>query len=297
MFGRRSDLPLAHDQSSRFVPWLILLMVYLSTLALAGIVVLEDAIGRWDRDLSGTLTLHIAPAERGTSDAQTMRRRAEEAVRLLQATPGVAGADILELEQVTELLEPWLGPGDLARELPLPVLVDVTLHPGAEIDLEAVAARLAQRVPGAVLDAPRTWLRDLMALARSVEAIAIGVVLLIGLVAMATVVFVTRTGLEVHQEVVEVLHLIGARDSYVARQFQHHAFVLSLKGGIIGLFLAVLTLVILGHLGGRLEATLLPQISLTVAGWASLVIVPIWATAIAMVTARLTVLRTLARLL
>ncbi|MCI0451490.1 MAG: alcohol dehydrogenase catalytic domain-containing protein, partial [Candidatus Latescibacteria bacterium] len=41
---------------------------------------------------------------------------------------------------------------------------------------------------------------------------------IIGLAAILIVIFVTRTGLAIHRRVIEIVHLVGARDSYIARQ-------------------------------------------------------------------------------
>ena len=41
---------------------------------------------------------------------------------------------------------------------------------------------------------------------------------LIGICAIAIVVFATRAALEANREIVAVLHLVGARDGFIARQ-------------------------------------------------------------------------------
>src|SRR3546814_8077793 len=64
---------------------------------------------------------------------------------------------------------------------------------------------------------------------------ALVVVLLVVLAASIMVAFVPRMGLAAHQRSIELLHMIGAQDSYVARQFQNHALRLGLRGGLIGL--------------------------------------------------------------
>ena len=292
MIRYRPDLPLRGDQASRFLPWLIVLMVYLAALALAGVVVIEQAVGEWRRELTGSLTIHIAaPADAEDRDHQA---RLDLALEIVRATPGIARADFLTRAQVMELLAPWLGAALGLEHLPLPTLIDVVRAPGTTLDGDALQTRLAAAMPGAAVDDHGLWLGGLMTLARTGEAIALGIVLLIGLVAVASVVFITRTGLAVHQEVVEVLHLVGARDAYVARQFQLQAFGLSLRGGLIGLALAVATLVAIGQLGRESAELLAPGLALSVGAWLALLAVPLAAAAIAMMTARFTVLRTLA---
>ena len=82
----------------------------------------------------------------------------------------------------------------------------------------------------------------------------ISILALIGLATIGTVIFTTRTGLAVHQEAIEVLHLIGAQDSYIARQFATRALMLALRGGLIGLALAVPTLIAIGILSAAMDA-------------------------------------------
>jgi cell division transport system permease protein len=100
----------------------------------------------------------------------------------------------------------------------------------------------------------------------------------------------------VHREVIEVLHLIGARDSYVAGQFERHALVLGLRGAALGFGLAVATLFGLGGAAAAIEAPLLPAFAFEAWGWGALGALPLAMALVVMATARLTVLRALARM-
>ncbi len=294
MVRRRSDLPLEKDGSGRFLPWLIALMVYLACLSLAGSITLSDASERWRVGLTGTLTVQIAAPEGAAEGEDALAVSA--ALDVLRATPGIETARKMPRDEVVALIEPWLGRGNVARDLPVPTLIDVTLTPTAEIDTIGLAIQLERAAPGARLDDHKVWIGRLARLSATVGAIATAIVGLIAAAAAATVVFATRTGLAVHQSVIEVLHIIGARDSYIARQFQGHAMSLALRGGLLGLILAGLTLGLLGGLAGQLEGPLLPQLTLTPVLWGGLAALPLGAAIIATVTARLTVLQALRRM-
>jgi len=293
---RSSDLALQRDASSRLLPWLIAFMVWLAAIALAGAMVLSTAGAKWRSGLAGTLTVQIVPV--GGEGPEALDERTRAALSLLRATAGVERAEALPEEHVLKLLEPWIGKGAFAGELglPLPRLIDVRVAEGAALDTAALGARLAASVPGAALDDHGVWLDRLLALAGAVEGVAYAVLALIGLAAVATVVFTTRTGLVIHQDEIELLHLIGAQDSYVARQFERHALGIGLRGGLAGLGLAVATLLLIGTLAGRIETGLLPPLSLSVVQWAGLAGLAIAAALISVMTARFTVMRALARM-
>ena len=52
--------------------------------------------------------------------------------------------------------------------------------------------------------------------------------------------FATRGAMAGNREIIEVLHFVGAADSYISRQFQAHFLRLGLRGGLIGGALAAL---------------------------------------------------------
>jgi cell division transport system permease protein len=304
MFTRRSDLQLERDSLGRFLPWLIAFMVYLSILALAGMLALDDVAGRWDRGMSGTMTVQMTPSPNaGGSSAAALKaekrddKKLQAALGVLKTTPGVARAEILGEDKLMALLEPWLGGGAFGADLPLPRLIDIELKSGAEIDMATLERRLKAAAPGAIVDDHGIWLEHLINLIQTVKALALAVLIFIALATTATVIFATRTGLAIHSEAIEVLHLIGAQDSYIARQFASRALMLGLRGGVIGLLLALPTLWGIGTLARSLQSGLLPEFSLGIAHWAILGCLPVVVALIAMISARLTVMKTLARML
>jgi cell division transport system permease protein len=293
MFASRSDLPLDKDALSRFLPWLIAFMVFLAVLAMAGMLVLNSTASRWDQGISGTLTIQLIP----TDDPEEDDERLQKVLSIIAQTPEVDRYETLSDDRLLKLLEPWLGITESARDLPLPRLVDVELKPDAKLDAEALKKRLQAQVTGVGVDDHRIWLKRLVRLIQTVEGLATLVLVFIALATIGTVVFTTRTGLAIHREAIEVLHLIGAQDSYVAQQFASRALMLGLKGGVIGLALALPTLMGINTLAQQMDSTLLPDVTLGLAHWTAVAALPVVVSLIAMLTARLTVMNTLSRML
>jgi len=292
MLVRHSDLPLARDDSGRFLPWLIAFMVYLAALAATSAIAMQKVAARWDQGLAGRFTVQVPPPESGAETVADIKAVLE----LLANTPGVASAEVLDESEVGALLEPWLGAGVMEQNLPLPRLIAVVVAGDSPPDPAALSARLSRIAPGTVVDDHQRWLGNLLAFARTIELVSILVVIAVGAIAVVSVVFVTRTGLSIHRQVIDLLHLIGAHDTYIARQFQLHALDLGLRGGLIGLGLAMFTVLLLGFLMGRSDSSLLPDLSLSFSEWLVLLLLPLATALIAMVTAWFTVLRTLSRL-
>ena len=293
MFSHRSDLPLDKDEHSRFLPWLIAFMVFLSILAVAGMLVLNATATRWDKGVRGTLTVQVVPSD----DAANDEARLNAVLTVLATSPEIARYHALDKSHLIRLLEPWVGDAAASGELPLPQLIDVELRPATGFGAAALDKRLKAQVKGVNIDDHRVWLDRLVRMIETFEALALVVLLFIVLATVGTVIFTTRTGLAIHREAIEVLHLIGAHDNYIARQFSRRALGLGIKGGILGLFLALPTLWFLAHLAQDLDQRLLPDIGFDTIHWVMLVALPVSVALIAMVTARMTVLRNLSKML
>jgi cell division transport system permease protein len=291
--ARLPDLTPDDEGASRLLPWVVAVMAFLAALAAAGGVALDKAARDWRTGLAGALTVEVpAPAQEGESQ----ERRAAAVVDALRGTAGVREARMLGDEEMAALLEPWLGRGAAVDALPLPRLIDVTLDESHPPDLDFLARRIAQAAPGARLDDHKLWLDRLTGLARATEAAAATAVALIGLALAAVVVFATRAAFAAHAEIIELLHLIGARDGQIAGHFQRRAMLMALKGGLLGLALAALTLGLLARFSQGLELPFGPRALLAPTGLVALALVPAATAAVAWITARFTVLRALARM-
>jgi cell division transport system permease protein len=289
----RSDLPLGGDGSARFLPWIMGCMVYLAALALAATMGADRLADRWRSDLSGTFSIQIPP--NASSTPSERERLLGDIVDSVTKMPEVAHVHVVDDAEKQKLLEPWLGPGGLPEDVRLPDLVVVQLRQDAPSGIEAVKVRVAALTPDATFEDHARWQGDMLAFTHSIELLASIIIGLIAAAAVTTVIFVTKTGLSIHRRVIEIVHLVGARDSYIARQFLMHSMRLGLIGGIGGAGLAGLTLIGLDRLLGNTQTSLLPTLALDLNQWLTLAVVPIAVSIVAMITAHLTVLYVLGR--
>jgi cell division transport system permease protein len=286
-----TDLNLDRDASGRFMPWVVAVMVFLATMALVGTLAIEQATRHWRQSVEGRLTVQVAAIE-----GDPMAARLERALALVRATPGVTAAAPLDRAAVEALLAPWLGAENLTADLPLPNLIDVRFAADSAFDVGALNERLAA-VPGARADDPRPWLDRVARLAALLRAVGFAVVGLIALATVAMVVFATRAGLAAHRDAIEVLHTIGASDGYIARSFQSHVFGLATLGALPGVAAALAVLYAIGAGAMRIEAALAPTVAFGVVEWASIAALPATTVVLAMLTAHLTVLGHLRRMM
>lgn len=278
----------ARDSGDLFVAWAIALKTFFATLCLAALISLDTAADRWRAGDMAAVTVYLpsgAAPETAEAAAETMR-----------LTPGVESAELMTPEAVAALLAPVLG-RDLPADLPLPVPIDVRVAPGRIVDWTEAEARLNLAAPGAALDAGADRVRRLVAFARVAQAIAAAALAFAAAVAVIAAAFATRAGLAARRDAVELVHWLGAEDRDIVRSFQRRALSLGLRGGAIGTGAAAAALLALGHVARRLDARLLLDLDLPTLAWGAFALVPLAGALAAVLAARVTARRAVARML
>ncbi len=207
----------------------VAIMTFLASLTTGAVMLVRASASDWQSEIAREVTIQIRPAPGRDLDAE-----AQKAAEIARAFPGIAEVRPYSKEESARLLEPWLGTGLSLEDLPVPRVLVLRLVAGQPADLVGLRKVLSERITGASLDDHRGWIDRMRAMAAT--AVFTGVVILVLMLAatILSVGFATRGAMATNRPVIEVLHLIGAKDSFIARQFQRHFLLLGLKGGIIG---------------------------------------------------------------
>lgn len=208
-------------------------MAFLTVFALALSLASGRLADRWASELARAATLRIsAPADQRA--AQT-----EAALNILRQTPGVAEARPLSKEEQAALLAPWFGADAGLEALPVPQLIEVQADSNG-YDARGLQLRLTAEVPGAVLDDHARWREPLVEAARSLRMLGIVSILLIGGATAAMITLAANAALAANRQVIEVLRLVGAQDSYIAHAFVRRFTLRALTGAAAGVALGMI---------------------------------------------------------
>ncbi len=277
------------------MPWVIAIVIALTVIAAASGLGLRNAAKRASADLNGGVTVQIVSASPAARNAQ-----ATAALAALQTMPGVASAQRVAQDQLDTLLEPWLGtrPGDTIDDLPIPALIDLRLTGTATPErIRALRDRLAGVAPAARVDAQAGWLTPVFRAIATLQWLAGGLIALLAIATVAAVVLAARTALVNQRETIEIVHMLGGTDAQIARVFQRAAAMEAAAGGIIGLIAGVVAIVVLSGQFSSLGSGMAAGAVLGWTDWLVIALIPIGGVVLAVVTARLTVLSALRRML
>ena len=215
---------------------------------------------------------------------------------MLEDDKTIETVTVLSEAEIIALISPWLGDDIDTQTTPFPGIISLTFYKQADINKAALITNIQHIAPQARLDTHESWLNDVLRLTNSLRFAAYVIVLVIGLTTIVAIAGAVRARLSAYKEDLELLHLMGAQDNYIARQLQRHTMILALQGSFLGFVFGLILLGIMAWLLSSKDLTLIPEFTLDGGQKIILFLIPIIISVMAMGTARLTVLRTLKQL-
>ena len=225
--------------------FVVAVLCFLACLTAMGVIAADRAARGWTGQLTGEATVIVRPRGGETPDAAAAR-----GAEALAGVTGVTEARALEPAKAYDLIRPWLGDVSDLADLPVPRLVAVSLDPKRPATAQALRQALKSQDVDATVDDHSVWIKDIRRAGGVVRWLGTGVFALIATAAAAVIAFATRAGLAARRDVVEVLHLAGAEDGYIARLFQVRFARLAGVAGLMGAAGAGLVGAILRLMGG-----------------------------------------------
>ncbi len=297
--ARKQELPLKSDGSSLFLQIMISIAVFIFAITLSGVLSINSMLYNWNQSILGSLTVQVMPSNNTNKEkarAETLAHQ-DKAIEFLKTVKGVEKVTPLQDEQLQKLIRPWLGDGVDINGLPMPRIIDVKISPDADIDFGDLAARLNEATPMASIDNHKLWLSKLIKFADGLKMLALTVLILVIMVSSGAIFYTTQTSLGLHKNIIEILHIMGAKDTYVAQQYARRTGFLGLTGGLFGLFFAIPTIFLIASLAQQIEGGIISEAKLTTQAWGMIFTLPLLSGLIAMATAYYTVKQTLQKML
>lgn len=213
----------------------VAIMTFLASMTTGVVLLVRASAAEWQSDVASELTIQVRPSP--GRDIERDLRAVTDAVR---GQPGILDVRPFSKEESAKLLEPWLGTGLSLDDLPVPRVIVARIAPGGTPDLVALRRAVAQAAPAASVDDHRAWIERMRSMTGAIVLAGTAVLVLVIIATVISVSFATKGAMAANRPIVEVLHFVGAKDSYIANHFLRHFLRLGLEGGLIGGLAAML---------------------------------------------------------
>jgi cell division transport system permease protein len=235
-FGSPGPILPRDSVTGRSLVAVIAIMSFLAALTVGAVRIAHTSTDAWHNELAREITIQVKPSEGRNLEAEV-----QKAVALAQKTPGVTEARAYTKQESEKLLEPWLGSSKELQSLPVPRLIRVRVANLTPENIADLQRTLSENVAGAVVNDHRAFSSRLSTISNTATLTGMTILVLVLLATVLSVSFATRGAVAANRAVLEVLHFVGARDSYIANILQRHFLEVGLKGGGVAALLFALS--------------------------------------------------------
>ena len=286
--SRETELLPSDNARESALFFVVAALCFLAVLAALTAKATYGAATSWTSEVEGQITVQIVDAD---------LRDAEAALDIVSSVSGVSEAFIVPQDELKAKVSAAMNVSEV------PAAIDSLLPIAIEANGGAEASKTAKKIQSDLLAAgfaaevgvAADWVGDARRALGVLRISALVAVALLALTGLAVIAFATHAALLAQKSTVNVLHLSGATDRFVANLFERRFWLLGLRSGAIGALAALgATAFMIFMLGSSQRVGLLPQLSLDVTDFLILLLTPIIAGIAARFAARQTVMHTLA---
>ena len=295
---RRNEIPTDDEETSVFMYVLSSIYMYLFVVVLAMVMAINTMVTNWEKDILGAVTIQVSPIEDENKkiDVAKTEEQLNKVLQYVENAKGVKSVHILDNKTVERLMTPWLGNKIDVESLPIPRLLDVQLKEDAEINYDEMTQGLHKVSANASIDNHRLWLNRLLKFAASLKTLALCVLLMVAGICAFSIYYSARTSLGINLNSIEILHIIGAKDDYIAKQYAKSYAKIGFFSGVIGLIFAIPSIVLVSKYSISTGSGLLNGAGLSAFHWFFMMTTPLFSLFYAMGTAYYTVRKSLEKM-
>lgn len=252
-FKTSDGLKLHRALPGQYLIPLVAAMAFLAALSIAGAYASQQLANRWSAGAASTVILQIPPPSNAPiSDTQTTspppaQTKVQLVLALLSKSKELASVHQLTDKEIDELLAPWLHESIQSFALPIPIVIELHLKNDPPLS-DTLQKSLKEIVPDISIEQSNFWNQRLNALANSLQTSAFLALLIVISVAATVIALSTRNGLIQCRQTIEILHNLGASDTYIALRFASRSAYLASIGGAIGSIFSIPLLLFLTYL-------------------------------------------------
>ncbi len=229
--ARAMSAPIVQPASvaGRALTVVIAIMCFLACLTAGAVYIVNQSANDWFADIASEVTVQVIPVE-----AAEFEKKVTLVSLFLAKQAGIVKVSPLSAEESGELLKPWLGNSDALSALPVPRLIAVEIDRASPPDMSVVRRALESNFRDVTLDDHRRWQSELRTVTRSMALGGFAVLILVGAATVASIVSATKSAMASNREIIEVLHFVGARERFIAHEFEKHFLNIGVRAGLVG---------------------------------------------------------------
>jgi cell division transport system permease protein len=232
----RKTIPIGSAQSSRSLSLIFSVLIFLLSFVAACVFTFGHGFHKWEQGNSLKITVEVPINMQSPQDHEKI---VDSTCGELKHTSGVLSVRPVDPEKLKAMLNAWAGDPKTNVDIPIPSLLDVEFKKTQPLDIDKLKQRLRLISPDITVENHSTWAEKLTVFGRSLKLVTVLIGSFILFCTVVIVILVTKSALQAYYSTLDILRLLGAKDSYIARIFQNQVLKSSFYGGIFGVLFSI----------------------------------------------------------
>lgn len=285
------------DSDFNLLSLITALMVFIASLSAVCVIGVNNLFNSWNQDLNGQVTVQVLPFGKNNKPLTKaeLKEKTNNIITDLRLSNIFSKIRLIKDNEIDDMLKPWLGSSIEDFNIPVPDLLDVSFKTfeknNNHTNLSEIGLSLKEKFGPISIENHNKWLKDIRKIKNSVQFIAYFILVAIIITTSVTVIYTTNASFKSQKHSIEVFHLIGAFDEFIAKQFANSVFRLTFIGSMIGFILFLIIFGIISVIISDLTGTIFDYIELSFIDWMTIISIPFISAIIAKATAKNTILQ------
>lgn len=290
----KTDIAFKSDINKGFLPFITAFMVFLASITFATAMIGNDLTTDWNKRMSSNITIQVLPDMKHKNPNKEIEERIKNITLILKQTPGIKSSYAMNIKETTDLLKPWLGEiGKDKLDIPLPRIITVEISDVIPLNIRALTEEIKNYSNLITLETYESWMNEFSKTISALQTLLGLIIILILSTTAITIAYATKSGLIANQNVIEIMHMVGAQNNYISKHFSNQMMKLSISGGISGYITACLTIAVIKKFAGNIDGGIISNFNFSSNIYWYILFIPVIAGIISKITAVLTVNKTL----
>ena len=285
----KTDIAFKTDINQNFLPFITAFMVFLASITFATALIGNNTASDWNKHMTNNLTIQVLPNMSHKKPQKEIEERIKNITEILKQTPGVKSFHAMNINETQELLKPWIGDFINDKDIPLPRIISVETSDVIPVNTRALTNEIKNYSSLIKIETYETWMYEFKSMISAIQTLLGIIIILILSTTAITISYTTKSGLHINQKVIEIMHMVGATDTYITTQFSRQMMKLAIIGGSIGYIISCIIIFFIKAFSNDLNDGIIGNFNTYPYIYLYILIIPIIAGIIAKVSAILTI--------
>ena len=283
----KTDIAFKSDINKSFLPFVTAFMVFIASIIFATSLIGNSFTNDWNKYLKNNVSIQVLPDFKAKHLEKDIELRIKNIINILKITPGIKSYSVMDKTETENLIKPWVE--NFPNDLILPRIINIEISPIIPFDAKKLITELEAYSKNIKFETYSDWMYEIQSSITAVQ-ILLGLIVIIILITVAiTISYATRSGLNINKKVINIMHMVGATNDYISKEFSKQMMKLALIGGSVGYLFSCFIIFIIKISTSYITNKIIVNFEFSNEIYLYILIIPVIAGVIAKVSAMLTI--------